>query len=1067
MTRHLTIAVGIFIFLYGANIKNSFSQEMKLFGRVLDETDHLPIHGASVTVVGQDIRTYTDAKGDFSMAVFEGDSIAVTMIGFKPERFMAELRGRPIEIRLAPSISSIEEVDIISTGYQQLPRDRSTGSFDVLNREMIERSVSADLLSRLENLSPGLLFNRGDAEGTDPFLVRGRSTITADAQPLIVLDDFPYDGDINNINPNDIERVTILKDAAAASIWGARAANGVIVITTKRGKSPRPRVEFNSNTKFQGRPDLFNVSMMGSMDRIEWERMLFESGRYAAAEAAGTLASRVAPIPEAVEMMISGHPKLDVYLDELASRDIRNDVQKHMYRNSINQQHSLGVSGASQYANYSFNMGYDRNAGSLVGDNSQRVTLRSSTTIDLSEKLQLSGSLQLALVDNKHQGNEALASGGAYGFSPYARLVDEHGNALPYFADYRQGFLDTAGHGNLLDWEYRPLDEIGLRQRTNIVRDYLAKGGLNYKLLDGLVLDFKYQYQHQTVEDNDIYDETSYRARNLINRFTQMDPTNGAISYPFPLGGLLQSINHAVSGHQGRLQFAYTKRWQESHELDAIAGYEVRSKVTSGFSHFQYGYRRQYGVVNSMVDFVDRYPVNTQQNTEMIPRGASGEINLTDNFLSAYGNAAYTYRSKYTISGSVRKDEANLFGVSSNMKGVPLWSAGVSWTLSNEEAYGLSWMPDLKLRATYGINGNISRATSAMTRVLMSSGGQLHRYPSATIQRPPNANLRWEQVKMLNLGLDFGLWQNMVSGSIEYYRKDAVDLIANAPTDPTIGFSSMFANVASMSGSGVDLQVNAVLTGRRWGWTGGFLYSYSAMDVTEYLMPGSAIGRTYAASMNNITPIVGMPLYTAFSFPWAGLDPENGDPRSYVDGEVSTDYNAIFNGSSVEDMQYHGSVQPVHFGAILNAFNYGDLGISFNTSFKFGYYFRTPSVVNSGLVNAFSGHGDYNLRWRNPGDERFTDVPAMIYPAVINRDNVYQYASIHVHRADHIRLEDFNISYTLRRANRKLPFQSARFFVYCSDLGIVWVANRKGVDPYYNNVPLPARSLAVGINMTF
>lgn len=1067
MTKHITIAAGIIISLCAANIRICLSQEMKLSGRVLEVTNNTPIHGASVTAIGKNLWTSTNDQGYFSFFVSVGDSIVITMTGFKTEKFKADNRGMPFEIHLKPSVSQIEAVEVINTGYQQLPRDRSTGSFDVLNKEMIERSVSSDLLTRIENLSPGLLFNKGDAENTDPFLIRGRSTITADAQPLVVLDDFPYDGDLKNINPNDIEKVTILKDAAAASIWGARAANGVIVITSKRGKSQRPQVVFNTNMQFQGRPDLFNVSMMGSRERIEWERMLFESGRYAASEMAGTLASRVAPIPEAVEIMILGHPQTDIQLDELSKRDIRRDIEKYMYQTSVKQQHNLGVFGANKGVNYSFNVGYDHNKETIVGDQSQRMTLRSATTIDLSEKMHFVGSLQFANVRQIHLGNEGLASGGAYGFSPYARLVDEQGNSLPYFKDYREGFLDTVGQGNFLDWKYRPLDEIGRRNRTNTVWDYLVKGGMNYKLLKGLSLDFKYQYQFQNVEDSDIYDESSYRARNLINRFTQIDAINGVITYPFPVGGLLQVVNRGVSGHQGRLQFAYTNLWKGMHELNAIAGYEIRSKVTSGFSHYEYGYRRQYGAVNSMVDFVNRYPVNTQQSTEMIPRGASGEIKLTDNFISIYGNIAYTFKNKYTLSGSARKDEANLFGVRSNMKGVPLWSVGASWSLSNEEGYDLAWLPNLKLRATYGVNGNISRATSAMTRVLMASGGQMHRYPSATIQRPPNENLKWERVQMLNIGLDFGFWQNIISGTIEYYHKDAVDLIASAPSDPTIGFPSVFANVAGMSGSGVDIQVKSAISRPKWGWIGGFLYSYSAMVVKRYLMPNSTIGRTYAVSMNNITPIVDMPLYTAFSFPWAGLDPINGDPRAYLNGEISSDYNAIFNSSTLEDMQYHGSVQPVHFGALLNTFNYKDFSISFNTSFKFGYYFRTPTVINSGLVNSFSGHGDYNLQWRKSGDELLTDVPAMIYPAVVNRDNVYQYASIHVHRADHIRLEDINISYTLKGGKSSRAFSSARIFAYFSDIGIIWVSNPKGVDPYYNNVPLPARSLALGINMTF
>src|SRR5690606_14353626 len=188
-------------------------------------------------------------------------------------------------------------------------------------------------------------------------------------------------------------------------------------------------------------------------------------------------------------------------------------------------------------------------------------------------------------------------------------------------------------------------------------------------------------------------------------------------------------------------------------------------------------------------------------------------------------------------------DEANLFGVSSNMRGTPLWSIGAKWQLNRESWYTWDWLPVVNPRVTYGVNGNISRAASALTTAYLYSGGTTHRYPTATVVRPPNDQLRWERVKMLNLGLDFSLKGSVLSGSIEYYDKTATDLLAQTPTDPTLGFSSVFANVASMKGKGWDIQLNSLNIKKALRWQSNLIYSYAANKVTEYLMPVSSVGR--------------------------------------------------------------------------------------------------------------------------------------------------------------------------------------------------------------------------------
>jgi len=1052
-----------------ANSENSKDdlQQIEVRGRVADSLGN-PLEGATVKVKGKDLMTSTNSNGEFSLrnVPYKAD-LEVTYLGYIKIVIIARSNVGNIILKMSPS--TLDEIEVkISTGYQQIPKERATGSFDLIDNELLNRSVSPDFLSRLENLSPGLQFNKGDAAETDPFLIRGRSTITADAQPLIVLNDFPYDGDLSNINPNDIESVSVLKDAAAASIWGARAANGVIVITTKKGKTAKPRIELNSNVTLQAKPDVYNVSWMTSADRVDWERMLFDQGYYDGAKLGNTLARRVSPIPEAVELMIANDADLPIELEKLRQYDARKDIERYFYQNSVNQQYNLNISGAQDKLTYFFSAGYDANRSNLVGQNYERISLRNATTYRLTDKLQLQGTMQYIQSTERTGDNPGMNTGIGYGLnglSPYTRLVDENGVAQPYHSYYRKAFIDTAGSGNFLDWNFRPYDEIRLQRTSDNIRDILVNATARYEILKGLQAEILYQYQFQQVVNQTATDELSFTARNRINRFTQINSATGTVTYPVPLGGMLQTSDNEIRSHQGRAQLNFNRSWHDKHNVDAIAGVEIRSKATDGMSYFYYGYRPQYNAFNVNVDFVNTYPLTVSTGNSRIPSGSNGLTKLTDNFFSLYANGAYTYDSRYTFSASMRKDEANLFGVSSNMRGTPLWSIGAKWQLNRESWYTWDWLPVVNPRVTYGVNGNISRAASALTTAYLYSGGTTHRYPTATVVRPPNDQLRWERVKMLILGLDFSLKGSVLSGSIEYYDKTATDLLAQTPTDPTLGFSSVFANVASMKGKGWDIQLNSLNIKKALRWQSNLIYSYAANKVTEYLMPVSSVGRSYLTGLTAVQTIIGMPLYTAYSFAWAGLDPETGAPRSYLNGEISTDYNAIYNTTSLDGLQCHGPVQPVHYGALRNTFSFRQFTLSFNISYKFGYYFRVPTVINNAIVGGWDGHGDYALRWQKPGDEQHTHVPTMIYPANVNRDNVYRYASVHILKGDHIRLEDVNISYTLQRSTR-LPFQSMRVFVYAANLPVLWTANSRDIDPYFNNVPRTAASFALGMNLT-
>lgn len=342
------------------NIQVVLAQVQSISGRVTT-VDGIVLVGVNIQSLPSNQMAITDKNGSFTINLKNDTSIRVSSLGY--EGIIVPLEGTtsPLSIVLNQTLASVEEV-IVTTGYQSLPKERATGSFATLDNALINRSVSTDILSRMENVTSGLLFDKRFPNEAPGLRIRGESTIRSDASPLIIVDNFPYEGRIENINPNDVENITVLKDASAASIWGARAGNGVIVITTKQGKLNRPlSVDINSNLTMGTRPDLFfNRSFLSSSDFIEVERYLFNKGYYEQMEAN----IRYPVLSPAVELLIAQRDnnistgELETEINKLKSVDIRHDLNKYFYRAPVSQQYSLNLSGGEDKSTYYLGTGF-------------------------------------------------------------------------------------------------------------------------------------------------------------------------------------------------------------------------------------------------------------------------------------------------------------------------------------------------------------------------------------------------------------------------------------------------------------------------------------------------------------------------------------------------------------------------------------------------------------------------------------------------------------------------------------------------------------------------------------
>ncbi|MEJ7778908.1 MAG: SusC/RagA family TonB-linked outer membrane protein [Daejeonella sp.] len=1032
-------------------------------GKVVSEKDQLPLPGANIKVQGTSSGTSSDSLGNFILAVSQREFILeVSFMGFK---FKEQAVKQPVTgllvIALSEDENALDEV-VVSTGYQSVPKERATGSFAHVDNTLLNRSVSGDIISRLEDAVPGLVFNR---KGANSLSIRGQSTLFANAQPLIVLDNFPYNGDINLINPNDVESITVLKDAAAASIWGSRAGNGVIVITTKKGKYNRkPQVSFNSNITAGDKPDLYYEPQMSSADFIEMEKVLFSRNYYRSME---TSTNKNNPLSPVVELLIAKRDGLispalaDARIEALKLLDVRDDMEKYLYRSSVNQQYSVNMNGGSENQRYLLSAGYDRNLSSSLGNGNRRITLNAANSYTLlKQKLEINTSIYYTNRSTEQNNPGTIRLSGNRALHPYARFTDGQGNPVTLTHDYRPLFIGAAEQQGLLNWEYNPLRELALGNNTGRTSDYRINGGLKYKLLEGLTADVLYQFGSTSENGRDLQAQESYYTRDLINNMTNLN-SNGTLKRNIPLGDILDLQNGGITSHNLRAQLGYDHNWKQKHAINAIAGWEMRTYNAQNSGHRLYGYDDEYGSSN-VVDYITQVPIYSNPGASTSIPNEDFQSELNDRFISYYMNSAYTYKGRYTLSASGRMDQSNLFGVRVNQKGVPLWSAGASWDVSRESFYSLNWLPEFKIRATYGYNGNIDKTVTAYTTALLSVNvTPVNKLPFALITNPPNPELRWERIKMINLGMDFSLAGQRIKGSIDYFHKRGLDLIGFTPYAPSTGITQFKGNTASISGNGIDALISSANVKGSMAWNTDLIVSYATDKVLDYKVASTATSLVQSADAARY-PVTGRSLYSVYSYPWARLDPLTGDPQGYLNDATSKNYSGIIGAATPDNIVYHGSSRPILSGALRNTFTWKGLSLSANISYRLGYYFRKNSVRFNTVLTGQGGHGDYAIRWQKSGDEAFTNVPSIPAATNTNRDNLFIYSSALVEKGDHIRLRDINVTYDLERSGLKLPFRRTQVYLYGNNLGMLWKANDSGIDPDFQTGP-PPRTIAAGL----
>lgn len=1018
---------------------NPLFAQMALYKAIINDAENKPLISATVFNKQTNEITKTDQNGLFQIKASFGDSIRFSAVGYHSVWVVLDEKNSFIsDITMQRSQIEINEVNV-STGYQNIQRERMTGSYFYVDNELLNRGVSSNVLDRLKDVVPGVNFNQTHPRVT----IRGVSTIHGNESPLIVLDNFPYEGNIDDINPESVESISVLKDAAAAAIWGARAGNGVIVITTKNAvRGTKPTINFSTNAGIGQKGNLYYHPSITVSDYVDTEIRLFEEGAFE------SVINNIdkPPVSEVVHLLYAHknneitQQDLDARLDILRTKDVRVDQNKYLYRNSVDIRSFLDIQGRSDRHDYLISLGYDNNISNNVGLSNNRKTLRVRDNFKfMDSRLQVGLEGMVVYLDNILDGQGVVS-----GMYPYETYTDEQGNPKRINHGYSSRWLESMEARGFLNWGYNPIEELASGNRVRKNKTYQLNASLKLNIVNGLDFNVLYQKRESNNELRAHMGLDQYFTRDFINRYTQIG-SDGTLSYPVPVAGILDLERQQGSSESIRAVFNYNKDWG-LHSLQSLIGVEQREGINKGDKDRWYGYEEEYER-SALVNYHELYAQSYNDRRRIVIPYGRDQSHTVNRFRSYYGTLNYSYDNKYVFSSSIRKDQSNIFGVASNMKGVPLYSFGLNWNIHREPF--MNWLNGSKLniKASYGYNGNVDNTLSSEITARYYAG-TASILPRAEIVNPPNEKLRWERVRIKNIGLNWISLRQKINATLEYYTKDGLDLLGDGPLPASSGVLRFRGNTANTKGKGVEFVLNAIPIDKTFKWRTSFLFSYNQEHVSRYLLDVSSI-TSLVEFGSRATPVVSKPRYAMFSYQWEGLDPDNGNPLGLLEGITSSDYVKILNTANLDNIKYEGPSLPPYYGSLTNSVQWRSWQMSFNIGYKLGNYVRLPSIqyaFNYGL----GGHGDIYKRWMKPGDELTTSVPSMPESGGDSyRDRFYKYSSILVDNGDYIRWNDLRFSYQLPSQTKGWlkNMQSLQVYAHLQNLGVLWVRNKRGLDP--------------------
>lgn len=1092
-------------------------------GVVTAASDKQPLPGASVFIPSKTISNQsvmdgfvesigigvvTDFDGKFSLSVpSDTQQIAVSFVGFQTK--IIRLSSKDFyQISLQDEAQNLEEV--ILTGYQKIEKRKLTSAVVKVNTEDIKQVGVASIDQLLQGQIAGMVTSveSGSPGEIAKIRIRGTASLSGTQDPLWVLDGLPLEGNevpnllksqnidelrsysIAGINPDDIQDITILKDAAATAIYGARAANGVIVITTKRGKKGDMKVNISANTFVTQRPDFSKLNLMSAAEKVDFELYLASRSDLDYRKNRGEVSRILTQNNEFGVFQKDGFSALSPETQSAINslKNSENQWYKLLYRNAYNKQYSASISGGSDLADYYLSLGYYDEEGATIGTGFERYNVSFTNTYRLNDRLKLGASV---LASHTHRKSYLTDSAAIINPSKYSRVAnpyftpfDAQGNYL-----YDKDVID--GANNVFD--FNPLEERENTKYSLKAKSVKAVLDLEYKLPFNFTFASQLGIQYDDDSTEKYASENSYFYRSFKEKTRYF--RKGEKKYFLPQGGIIQNWESHFFQYNWKNTLQFNSYFADNHEVDLLLGSEIRRNKLERIHTKGFGYDAQT-LKSQPIIFPDESTEATSSSFIQYVRNEDENA-----YASFYATASYTYKQRYTLFSSVRYDGSNLFGVAPEYRYLPLWAVSGSWLVSQEDFLnGSEFLPYLRLRASYGLQGNIDRNTSPFVIGEYNTHSFL---PNSThrvlrVVSPPNDKLRWEKTTNYNAGFDAGFFNNRIRVSGDFYQRISSDLIGTRSLPLENGFSSKTINWAQVSNKGYELTLsttNIKTADFQWNTNISFAHNQSKVDKIQI-------------DENELTPsLEGLPVNAVFAFRSGGysqnglpmLKDKNGnlislakafelfDPYAdFFPGEVAS---TNLNRSQIRDLyQFVGDRDPKFSGGIVNTFRYKNFDLVVSANFNIKQMMvrslpYNPTQVDRGenqttdILNVWTTENTNTIYPRIMSKDNFTETEDLLaYNWIAGRTNGFNINTLQsldtwVKDMSFLRISSIRLGYSLpENVVKKMGIGSLKFNIEGRNLFVFSTDYSGYFDPEtYGNIyaqPI-SRSLTFGLNLTF
>lgn len=1099
-----------YIFLLFCTLQfTAAAQSMRFSGRVTD-TDGAPVIGAGLVCIEKNTAgTTTDLDGNFSITLPAGaKTVKFSSVGMK-ELVYQLIPGRTENVRIIMEWENTELDQVVVTGYAQTSVKRITGSVAVLNSEKFEAKAisSVDALMQGEVAGVSIKSLSGQPGTQAKITIRGSNNITGSSAPLWVVDGVPLQSEspvlsseqlatggfdnifvngIGNINPNDIESITILKDAAAAAIYGSRAANGVIVVTTKKGEAGKMRISYNNTFSWSFKPER-SLNLMNSSEKLSWEDELwneFSAAKYAASLTDNTVIYPVVGIVGQIRAGLGDFASMkgdkaaqDKYIESL--RNVDTNWYNLLFRNSFSQGHHLSLSGGSGKSTYYVALGLNDEDGMLIHNDYRRYNVNAKMTLTPTDWARIDVGMEAARQESKMPYSTVDPFYYAFFSNPYERAYNADGS---YAADntwFTLGYYNGRGAEQVMPKNgFNIIRELDSNYSKTANTNGTFRAQTDFRIIEPLHFVGLVSYSYSNNSTDKVIDKYSYSA--FRDRLGSDDRSQTNL-----YGNISQNRTNRNS-YVARGHFSFNKTFAETHTVNLLAGAELRGSGSNTIFTKRYNYDPKTGTTS--------LPQISGPQDEWLSEveKLNGEYFSKTRYASFYASADYYLGKSIVLNASFRTDGSSNFG--SNKQFNPTWSAGAAWHIG-EEAWMKKALPALShatLRAAYGFTGDVNTSTSHL--LVIQYLQQQYRYFGdetfnlGTIPSAPNPDLGWEKTQDAKAGLDFGLWKDRLTLNTEYYYRLSTDVVTSSPVQSTTGFTHVYFNAADIMNSGIELTLNGkIIQTKDWGLSAAVNFAYNYNKVLKY----NPVSKSGITSKDRY--VEGYPTGAIFSGKYAGIASDTGlyqfELRPDATISTATDLNKPDN-----YRYFLGTTIAPYTGGFNLSASWRQLRLSISGVYSFGCKtyenFRYPAsysnashsgvsteTVQSQFSDLYGNHlnveKDRTNRWTA------THTTGVKYPRIYDYfDGKYNFASynpmdssiidaVYLKNNSYLRIKSIILTYSLPGAAvKKMRMRGLSFNVSLNNF--FTFTKYDGMDPEIPGATYPTtRSVSVGMNIDF